>query len=56
MQNVCGLSWLYNYLELLTDDDKLKIIEKESHPDFSFGDGKLFNSLKSVVIHANIGH
>ena len=29
--NVCGLSWLNSYLESLTDDDKSKVIENESH-------------------------
>ena len=41
-QNVCGLSWLNIYLESVTV--------------VMFGDGKLFNSLKSVNIPAKIGH
>ena len=39
-QNVWGLSWLNMYLESLTDDDKSKVIENESHKVFKFGDGK----------------
>ena len=56
IQNGCGLSWLNSYLESLTDDDKSKVTESESHTVFKFGDGKLFNSLKSVTIPAKIDH
>ena len=55
-QNVCGLSWLNSYLESLTDDDKSKVIENESHTVFKLGDGKSFKSLKSVTIPAKAGH
>ena len=39
-QNVYGLSWLNNYLESSTDDDKANVIKNESHIVFKFGDGK----------------
>ena len=55
-QNVCCLSWLNSYLESLPNDDKSKVMQNESHTVFKFGDGKLFNSLKSVTIPAKIGH
>ena len=55
-QNVCGLPWLNSYLETLTDDEKSKVIENESHAVFNFGDGKLFNSLKSVIIPSKTGY
>ena len=35
----CGLTWFNSYLESLTDDDKPKVIENESHTVFKFGDG-----------------
>ena len=54
-QTVCGRSWLSNYIDSLTDDDKLKVKEKKSNTVFKFGDGKLFNSLKLVTIPAKIG-
>ena len=55
-ETVCGLFWLNIYLEWLTDDDRSRVIENESHTVFKFGDGKSFNSLKSVTIPAKIGH
>ena len=54
-QTVCGRSWLSNYIDSLTDDDRLKVKEKKSNTVFKFGDGKLFNSLKLATIPAKIG-
>ena len=43
-KNVCGQSWLSNYLNTLTEVDRLQMSEKESSTSFRFGDG---NSVKS---------
>ena len=48
-QNADGLSWLNNYLESSTDNDKANVIKNESHIVFKFGDGKSFKLLKSIT-------
>ena len=53
-QTVCGKTWLSNYIDLLTDDDKVKVTERKSDIVFKFGDIKLLNSLKLVIIPAKI--
>ena len=53
-QTVCGKTWLSNYIDSLTDDDKVKVTERKSDIVLKFGDGKLFSSLKLVTIPAKI--
>ena len=54
-QTVCGKTWLSNYIDSLTDGDKVKATARKNDTVFTFGDGKLFNSLKLVPIPAKIG-
>ena len=55
-KTVCGISWLDNYLETLSPEDKEKVVEKQSEMKFKFGDGETADSLKSVIIPAQIGN
>ena len=55
-KTVCGISWLDNYLETLSPEDKEKVVEKQSETKFKFGDGETADSLKSVIIPAQIGN
>ena len=55
-KTVCGLSWLDNYLETLSPEDKEKVIEKQSQTKFKFGDGATVGFLKSVTIPPKIGN
>ena len=48
---VSGLSWLDNYLETLSPEDREKV-EKRSETKLKFGDGKTVDSLTSVIIPA----
>ena len=48
---VSGLSWLDNYLETLSPEDRDKV-EKRSETKLKFGDGKTVDSLTSVIIPA----
>ena len=53
-KTVCGLSLLDIYLENLSPDDKEMVVEKRSETKFKFGDGETDDSLKSVIIPAQI--
>ena len=55
-KTVCGISWLDNYLETLSPENKEKVVEKQSETKFKFGDGETADSLKSVIIPAQIGN
>ena len=52
---ITGKAWISNYIDALTDDDKVKVTERKSDTVFKFVDRKLFSSLKSVTIPAKIG-
>ena len=55
-KTVCGLSWLDNYLETLSPEDKEKVVEKQIQTKFKFGDVATVGSLKSVTIPPQIGN
>ena len=55
-KNVCGDSWLSNYLDTLTEVDQLQVSDEESTTSFRFGDGNLVKSEKTVTFPAKIGH
>ena len=48
------MSLLDIYLENLSPDDEEKVVEKRSETKFKFGDGETDDSLKSVIIPAQI--
>ena len=54
-KNVCGESWLTNYLGTLTESDRSKVVVEKSSNSFRFGNGKSFNSKKMVTFPAHIG-
>ena len=54
-KNVCGESWLTNYLDTLTEKDRSKVVVEKSSNSFRFGNGKLINSEKMVTFPAQIG-
>ena len=47
---VCGVNWLNNYCEYLSDVDRGSIIEKASTATFTFGDGRTVQTLKRLTI------
>ena len=47
---VCGSTWLLTYLETISSNEKVHVVEKPSSKLFRFGDGKTYKSLKSVTI------
>ena len=49
-KTVSGQEWLKCYIESLCDDDRKKIQDFTSETEFTFGDGKVVASEKSVVI------
>ena len=51
---LCDKTWLINYIDSLTDDDKVKVTKRRSDTAFKIGDRKLFNSVKLVTIPAKI--
>ena len=53
-QTLCGKTWLINYIDSLTDDNKVKVTKRRIVIAFKFGDGKLLNSLKLVTILTKI--
>ena len=53
-KTVCGQEWLKCYIKSLCDYDRKKIQELTSETEFTFGDGKVVASEKSVVIPWNI--
>ena len=55
-KTVCGLSWLDNYLETLSPEDREKLVEKQIETKFKFGDCETVGSLKSVIIPAQISN
>ena len=55
-KNVCGESWLSNYLDTLTEVDQLQVSDEESTTSFRFGDGNLVKCEKTVTFPAKIGY
>ena len=55
-KNMCGESWLSNYLDTLIEVDRLQVSEKESTTSFRFGDENSVKSEKTVTFPAKIGH
>ena len=54
-KNVCGESWLTNYLDTLTESDRSKVVVEKSSDSFRFGDGKSLNSEKNGNIPSTDG-
>ena len=55
-KTVCGASWLNNYIDTLSLNDKEKIVECESNTKFKCGDGDTVEAVKAVKIPAQIGN
>ena len=53
-KTACAASWLHSYLECLSEDDLVRVIDNKSSTKFKFGDGKTIASLKSVTTPAEI--
>ena len=51
-KNVCGQSWLDSYLDSLTPEDLLKVIEEKSSSSFKFGGGDY--QLKQLQFHQRL--
>ena len=54
-QTVCGLVWLNNYIECLSEEDRRKIVYARIKNSFGFGDGQLVQSEQTVTLPAIIG-
>ena len=53
---VCGETWFKCCRDSLSNEDQNKIQEFESNVDFKFGDGKVYRSIKKVIIPASFGN
>ena len=51
---VCGIEWLDMYIKGLTSEERTKIKEENSESTFRFGDGRVYESLKKVVLPIKI--
>ena len=51
---VCGIEWLNMYIKGLTLEERTKIKEENSESTFRFGDGRVYESLKKVVLPIKI--
>ena len=51
-KNVCGESWLSNYLDTLTEIDYSNVVVEKSSHSVWFGDGKLLNFKNMVTFPA----
>ena len=54
-KNICGESWLNNYLDTLTESDPPKVVVEKSSNSFRFGERKSLNSEKILTLSAQIG-
>ena len=54
-KNVCGRSWLAQYVSALSEEDKKLIVHSKSKNVFKFGCGSKFSSSERVGIPAVIG-
>ena len=54
--NVCGKSWLHQYISSLSDREKKLIVRGNSKNKFKFGCGTIFSALENVIIPAKIGN
>ena len=55
-KTVCGESWLNNYIDTISADDKQKVVESKSDTKLKFGDGNTVQAIKEVKIPAQIGN
>ena len=55
-KTACGESWLNNYIDTLSTDDKQKVVRSKSDTRFKFGDGNTVQAIKEVKILAEIGN
>ena len=53
-KNVCGSVWLDCYIDSLSEEEKESIIVEKSMTKFRFGSGDVIESLKRIVISAEI--
>ncbi|ESO90517.1 hypothetical protein LOTGIDRAFT_164106 [Lottia gigantea] len=53
-KTVCGKKWFDDFVSLLTDEERSKIVTKSSSKTFKFGDGARVQSEQNVVIPAKI--
>ena len=51
---VCGMEWLNMYIRGLTSEERIKIKEETSESTFRFGDGRVYESLKKVILPIKI--
>jgi hypothetical protein len=55
-RTVCGESWLRQYLDGLTTEQKQQVVSEQSDRRFRFGDGEVVTSGRTVRIPAKIGN
>ena len=53
-KTVCGESWLNNYIDTVSANDKQKVVESKSDTKFKFEDGNTVPAIKEVKIPAQI--
>ena len=49
-KTVCGRDWAEEFMSNLSDNDRVKVQEEESHESFTFGDGTSVRSLKRLSL------
>ena len=55
-KTVAGNNWFKNYQENLSEYDRRSIIEQKSNSMFTFGDGKVVDSMKKVIVPCYINN
>ena len=51
---LCGESWLNNYIDTLSADDKQKVVETKKDTKFKFGDCSTVQAIKEIKIPPQI--
>ena len=49
-RTVCGLLWLHSFLDTMTKEEKIAVIETKSFATFKFRDWKKFKAKKCVTL------
>ena len=55
-KTVCGESWVNNYIDTLSADDKQKLLESKSDTKFRFGDDDTVEAIKTIKILVQIAN
>ena len=54
-KSVCGNMWFKSYVDLLSEEDKKRMVSSDSISTFKFGNGNLVKALKSVLLPITLG-